>query len=66
MTFLIYEFNRLKFIQILEHKKNICNNTTNSSYKSIYKFDTNLPKNSCLLRQNASYEYHPGFYFKNI
>ena len=35
-------------------------------YKSIHTFDINLPKNSCLLRQNASYEYHPGFYFKNI
>ena len=37
-----------------------------SSYKSIHTFDTNLPKNSCLLRQNASYEYHPGFYLQNI
>ena len=37
-----------------------------SSYESIHKFDTNLPKNSCLLRQNARYEYHPVFYLQNI
>ena len=59
ITFLVYKFNRLKFITIVEHE--LC-----SSYESIHKFDTNLPKNSCLLRQNASYEYHPGFYLQNI
>ena len=35
-----------------------------SSYKSNHKFDTNLQKNSCLLCQNARYEYHPVFIYK--
>ena len=66
ITFLIQKFNRLKLIPIVEHYYGVGIFYLCSSYKSIHTFDTNLPKNSCLLRQNASYEYHPGFYLQNI